>query len=144
MRRSRASALIACALACAQAGEARAWHRHHHEYRYLTVRAASAPFPGPVALPGYHCPPGQWWRPSLRVCQGVPYGGTATLPLVAPPAAAVAVLPPDAAPRSVPGAIGARTVSTDTRVVGRRRWRTRDGSTTTYTVVTKVVERSPR
>lgn len=131
MRFVRATPLIACALAWVQAGEARAWHRHHG---YLTVHAT----PAPMVPPGYHCPLGQWWRPSLRTCQGVPRGA-ARNSLPSPVAA-----PSIPAPSTVPGAIGSRTVSTDTRVVGRRRWRTRDGSTTTYTVVTRVVEHSPR
>ncbi len=131
--------VLGIAALLATTAQARAWHGHHR-YRYLTIRSDRASIP-----PGYHCPLGEYWRPSLRLCQGGPYsGGVQAGPRP------VAALPsePSVPPRpvtegpSIPS--NGHVVSTDTRVVDRRRDVGRGGVTVTYTVRTRVTERYPR
>jgi hypothetical protein len=126
-------ACLAAATLLATAPEAAAWRGRRHRV---------AP-PAGVALPGYHCPSGAYWRPSLRVCQDGPYRPGAD-PVAASRPLTVTRADPVGPPPGTEVAPGGRVVDTDTRVVERRRAVGPDGVTVTYVVRTRVVERYPR
>lgn len=136
---------LAAALTLALTGTpAQAWHGHRHwgHHRYLTIGRAS-----PEVPTGYRCPLGQYWRPSLGICQGEPYGGGRAAYPVEPevrrePPARVAA-PQQTLPPIQSASSARRIVDTDTKVVGRSRRVTRNGVMVTYEVRTKVTERYP-
>lgn len=87
---------------------------------------------------GYHCPLGQYWRPSLRLCQGMPYRGYTTTR--SPEGQAFESDHSDPVPLTVRPR---RTVETETRILGRRRSVSPDGVTVSYVVQTRVKEHYP-
>lgn len=121
--------------------EAQAWHRwrRHRTYWAYEVSASSS------VLPGFHCPNGQYWRPSLGICQGSPYRdqtdqtyaplqGSRPLTVQRDPTVGLG---------EAPSAVR-RVVDTDTRITDRHRAMGKDGVIVTYVVRTRVTERYPR
>lgn len=91
---------------------------------------ASTPAEAHRLVHGFHCPLGQYWRPSLGICQSAPYNGHSDR-------VARRLDPPWAgAPRSAPP-----SVSTHTQVLSRSRTVSGTGVVVRYVVQTSVVER---
>lgn len=91
--------------------------------------------PGPAEahrLHGYHCPLGEYWRPSLGICQGHPYDGAwGRHARAREPLRTRSPIVQSAAP----------SVSTHTQVVSRSRTVSRAGIVVRYVVRTSVEER---